>query len=208
MIWALSAAVIVIFAVFAALIVFFNRSPAREIPVSKCIVSPADGKIVEVIDLLEINKKGCRLYGKKTVKRVRELANDTAKHGYMIIIRMGILDVHRQRSPLEGKVLHVKGHKGKHKAVKGAAALWNEMSEILIRGEVGKIKVLQIAGMLARSLVTEAKKGENILKGQHIGRIRLGSHVALVMPDYHLEVRKGDSVLAGETVIAYYGDGA
>ena len=69
---------------------------------------------------------------------------------------------------------------------------------------MGKIKVIQVAGFLARRVESFVKKNEELLKGQKIGKILLGSHVVLIMPDLHLLVKKGDKVVAGETIIAKY----
>ena len=206
MLWTVLGVIVVVSVLFIAFIALFNRKPVRQIPSSNCIVSPADGKIVEIIDLLKINKKGGKKYSKKTSNRIKELSKGVSKSSYMIIILMSVLDVHQQRSPAEGKVIEVKHTKGKHKVTKGADALENEMAEILIESEAGKIRVAQVAGGLARSIVTDIKKGDIALKGQHIGRIKFGSHVVLVMPDYHLEVKEGDRVIGGITKIAFYGD--
>ncbi len=201
-------AAFVIIVLFISAIVFLGRSPAREIPPSDCIVSPVDGTVVEIIDLLEVNSKKRQVFSKKDANRIKELANDTedtAKNGYMIIISTGIFNTHVQRSPVEGKVISVKHSRGKRGIWKGVKILENSMAETLIKSKAGKIKVLQIAGALARKIDTEIKKGDVVLKGQQIGKTRLGSHVALIMPDHHLEISKGSNVFAGETIISYYG---
>lgn len=186
---------------------YFNKNPVRTIPPGKSIVSPADGKIIEVIDLLELKRK------KKSIKikkgwfgKIKTLASEVSDHCYVICIFICPFDVHVQRAPVEGKVVSVKRTKGKFLSANSLeAALENEKVETVIKNkDIGKVKVIQVAGFFTRSIESFLKKNENLLKGQRIGRIKLGSQVVLIMPDLPLTVKKGERVVAGETIIAEY----
>lgn len=201
---ALAAALL--FLLLIAFYLYFNRSPVRAVPPGKSVVSPADGKIIEIIDVLNLGKKKSIRIKKGWAGKIRTLASDVSKHCYIVVIFMSPFDAHLQRAPVEGKVISVKHTKGKfHPASSIAAMVENEKNEIVIRNrKIGKVKVIQAAGLFVRRIESFVKKNESILKGQKLGRIKLGSQVVLIMPDLHLKVRKGDKVKAGETIIAEY----
>jgi len=84
----------------------------------------------------------------------------------------------------------------------------NENNQILIKTNIGSMKVIQIAGFIARRIVCFVKKSQNIKKGQKLGLIKLGSQVCLIMPDVkgmELKIKKGDKLKAGETIVASLG---
>ena len=85
-------------------------------------------------------------------------------------------------------------------------SLENEKNEIIIKNpDIGKIKVIQIAGFVARRIESFVTEGQNIEKGHRIGRINLGSQVSLILPkNITLEVKEGQRVKAGSTIIAKY----
>ena len=123
---------------------------------------------------------------------------------------MNLFDVHVQRSPIEGTILSIKHVSGKFKnAVYGNKfenGIENEKNEIIIKNKrLGKIKVIQIAGVLARRIECFVKENKKVNKGEKIGRIVMGSQVSLILPKkVKLIVTKGGKVKAGESIIAEY----
>jgi phosphatidylserine decarboxylase len=187
---------------------YFLRKPKRDIPEDNTIISPADGKIVRILDI-----KGRKSTGlpKGLIGKVNLLTYDVADSCHVIVIMMTPLNVHYQRSPLSGTVQEVRYSEGKFiNAVKDAsslAALENEKNGILIKNKaIGSLKVVQVAGFLARRIRCFVKKGQKIDKGGELGLICLGSQVILVLPKgkVRLVVKEGQRVTDGETVIARF----
>ncbi len=79
----------------------------------------------------------------------------------------------------------------------------NEHQEFIIEGDF-KLKIIQIAGMVARRTVSLVREMQQVEKGQDLGLIRFGSQVTLIMPKLELKVKEGDKVKAGQTIIATY----
>ncbi len=168
-------------------VLFFFRNPKREIPAgSGTFLSPADGVVLEVDEVFED-----KFLLKKT-KRVR--------------IFLSLLNVHFNRSPIDGEVVYRFYCPGRHLAanVKGACEL-NEKNYIGIEGQEIKVLVCQIAGLLARRIKCWVAEGEKVKKGEIIGIIKFGSGTEVYLPaDAHLLVKKGDRVKAGTTVLATF----
>jgi len=185
----------------------FLRDPKRKIPSGNNIVAPADGRIIKIIRLKDVDKIKIK---KGIIGKIRTLVSDTCKDGYLINIMMDLFDVHVQRSPVEGKVLSTKHVLGKFRnAVYGSKfqnGIENEKNEIIIENKkLGKIKIIQIAGFLARRIQCFVKKNQKVNKGKRIGRIVIGSQVTIILPKkVKLSIKKGDKVKAGETIIAKY----
>ena len=182
----------------------FYRDPKRAIPEGNNIVSPADGTIISIIDTsdgeIKINKG---LFGK-----IRTFTKDIADECYAVSIFMSPLDVHINRAPIDGVVKSVRREKGHfYKAYDLEKSFENEKNEIVIEDEKNKIKVkvIQIAGFLARRIMCCVKPEEKVNKGGKIGRIALGSQATLIMPKnkVKLAVKKGDKVKAGSSIIGY-----
>ena len=182
---------------------WFLRDPKRIPPKDKnLIISPADGKINEII-VSDIPKKEIR---KGRFGKIDTLASDVSKEKYKLIsIVMTPLDVHIQRAPIAGRVLYSRHTKGKFKnAIRDKIAIENEKNEILIHNEDLKIKVkvIQIAGALARRIISYVRNGQNIKKGERIGLINLGSQVSIIMPEnIEIKVKIGERVRVGETIL-------
>ncbi len=201
--------------VFSALVLlflfyrlYFLRKPVRIIPPENVVVSPAYGKVVKIIRIGKGHKDTTSLK-KGILGKVELLTKDVIRSGYMIVIMMTPFDVHYQRSPIHGTVEKTLHHKGRFlNAVKDAgslAALENEKNEIVIRNnEIGKVKVVQVAGFLARRIECFTKRDQKVLKGEDIGLIKLGSQVILVIPDLKLCIKEGQRVIDGETPIARF----
>ncbi len=182
---------------------YFLRDPKRVIPPGQNIVSPADGKIIRIQDFnLEESfesKKG--LCGK-----IRSSLKDVATKGKIIAIFMSPLDVHINRAPIYGKIMKQTHKNGKfHMASDFQSLYFNEKNEILIKNSKLKIKIIQVAGFLARRIESCVREGENIEKGQKIGLINLGSQAVLILPEkVKLKVKAGEKVKAGTTIIGDY----
>lgn len=177
-----------VFLAFTIFVVSFFRDPERQIPPGdESIVSPADGKII--------------IAQKVTEDRI--LKAEAIK----ISIFMNVFNVHVNRVPASGKVLGVFYNPGKFfSADKDKASLENEQNALLIEANNGKkFAVNQIAGLIARRIVCYAKEGDVLEKGKRFGMIRFGSRLDVYLPvDCRLNVKLGDKVKAGESVIGYW----
>ena len=199
MLWPIIAVIVVVLFVSLFLLNFY-RDPKRTIPKGNNILSPADGRVISIIDtsndVVKI-KKG--LFGK-----IKTLTTDVAKQCYVISIFMSPLDVHINRAPIGGIVKSIKYTKGSFfKAYDLEKSLSNEKNEIIIQSRELKIKVIQIAGFLARRIKCYVKKGQKVNKGDKIGMIALGSQVTLIIPiGVDLKVKINEHIKAGETIIA------
>jgi phosphatidylserine decarboxylase len=191
---------------FVAFRLFFLRNPKRDVPKGDCIVSPANGKVVRIIRIREGDQV---IVDKGVFGKVRDIVGDVVKDGFLVVIMMTPLNVHYQRSPVDGVVEKTKYTKGCfNNAMSGASnlsCLENEKNEITIRNSgIGKVKVIQVAGFLARRIHCFVRKGQKINKGEDIGLISLGSQVLLVMPKLDILVTEGQTVIDCETVIARF----
>ncbi len=164
---------------------YFFRNPKRKIPSLKNgLVSGADGKIVYVGEAYE------RYFLKKYTKRIS--------------VFMSLLDVHVNRSPIDGTVVGKVYNKGKFIAAnKEKASLENEQCAIHIKTKEGRdIVLVQIAGMIARRIETYPKIGDDVKKGEIIGIIRFGSRVDVYIDgDFEETVHLNEKVKAGETIL-------
>lgn len=166
-------------------VAWFFRDPDRVTPEGGgVIVSPADGKIIVV---------------EKTVDE--RFMHD---HVHKVSIFMNVFNVHVNRLPLAGTVEHVWLRPGKfYSADSPRGALQNEHCALTVLSD-GNLRytVVQVAGLIARRIVCWAEQGDSLKTGQRFGMIRFGSRVDLYLPlQVELDVKTGDSVRAGETVI-------
>ncbi len=194
---------IFIIAVFVIFLMNFYKDPKRSIPKGNNIVAPADGRVISIIDTSKSNikiKKG--LMGK-----IKAVTKDVAIDCYAISIFMSPFDAHYNRAPIEGKIKYIKHTKGKFfKAYDLEKSFENEKNEILIQNKQLKVKVIQIAGFIARRIFCYVKPNQKVNKGQKIGFIALGSQTTVILPNWlKLRVRINDKVKAGESIIAYWG---
>lgn len=168
-------------------VLFFFRDPERISPEEDdVIVSPADGKII----LIE------KVFDDKYVK----------EHVHKISIFMNVFNVHVNRFPFSGKVKKVLYSPGSfYSANTERGALENEACAVIVDiNSERRFAVVQVAGLIARRIVCWATKGDQLERGQRFGLIRFGSRVDLYLPlQAHLEVKKGQKVKAGETILGY-----
>ncbi len=167
--------------------VYFFRNPERVTPAEEeAVIAPADGKVIFV--------------GK--VNEERYFKGETTK----VSIFMSVFNVHVNRVPFSGKVVDMFYHKGKFlNASFDKASLQNEQGGILLEAANGKrLLFVQIAGLIARRIVTYPVIGDLLEKGQRYGLIRFGSRVDVYFPaDSEILVRLGDRTVAGETILGY-----
>ncbi len=166
------------------LLVFF-RDPVRSGPRgADVIIAPADGKVVSVIPMHEPDVIG----GTST----------------RISIFMNVFNVHVNRYPVDGPISFRRYRPGKFfNAADEKAALENEQSDVGITTAHGPILTRQIAGLIARRIITDDAEGAMARQGERMGLIRFGSRVdVFVPPGVEVLGKEGEMTTAGETVIA------
>lgn len=171
------------------LMVNFFRSPKRIFPgdVENVIVAPADGKVVVIEKVFE--------------------PDHFKEERLQVSIFMSPMNVHANWYPVDGIVKRAEHQDGKHlKAWLPKASTDNERSLVVIETEDGKeILVRQIAGAMARRIVTYAKAGEECFIDQHMGFIKFGSRVDLYLPlDVDLKIELNQKTVGNETIIATF----
>ena len=174
--------------VFTIWVYYFFRDPERvSINDENYLVSPADGLVV---DVLETN-------GPKELG----LENRNFKK---ISIFMNAFDCHVNRSPCSGKVSDIIYVSGKFlNASLDKASEDNERNYYNIKNKQGEdIIVVQIAGLIARRIVSEASKDQELQQGSRIGMIRFGSRVDIYFENYNPLVKVNQKTIAGETLLA------
>jgi phosphatidylserine decarboxylase len=169
--------------VFLGLFVFsFFRNPDRVIPTEQgLIVAPADGRVVVVTT---------ESLGSRPGKRIS--------------IFLAIWNVHVNRAPASGNISNLEYKPGKFLAAWDAnASLQNEQNVFTQSTEHGDIVYKQIAGWVARRVVSWKKAGDQVARGERIGLVRFGSRVDLWLPgDPEILVKVGDNVKGGSSVLA------
>ena len=197
MLWIISAIVIMLLILF---LLNFYKDPKRITPKGSNIVAPADGRIINIINTSKNNIK----VKKHILGKIKTLTQDVAEQCYIISIFMSPLDAHINRAPIEGVVKSIKHKKGTFfMAYKLEKSLENEKNEIIIQNKKLKVKVIQIAGFLARRIKCYVKINQKVNKGQKIGMIALSSQTTLIIPvGVDLKVKLNQRVKAGETIIA------
>ena len=179
---------LIVFGSVYGIVVNFYRCPIRYFPsedTDKLVVAPADGKIV-VIEEVDEN----------------EYFHDKR---LMISIFMSIANVHANWFPVDGKVKFVRHFDGNyHKAWLPKASEENEHADVMLTTDGGvDILCRQIAGAVARRIVTYAKEGEECFIDEHLGFIKLGSRVDVFLPvDSEVCVKMGQPTTGDQTVIA------
>ncbi|AKB76433.1 Phosphatidylserine decarboxylase [Methanosarcina lacustris Z-7289] len=120
-----------------------------------------------------------------------------------ICIFMFLQNVHVNRAPISGRITEITYKKGGYLPAFCKDSERNERNEFIIQSKYGDVQVTQIAGIIARRIVTYSRVNDILEQGQRIGMIRFGSRVDVTIPhDFDITVSKGERVLAGKTVIA------
>ena len=168
----------------AIFMMFFFRNPSRMAESDdSLLLSPADGTVMEISEFYD-----------------EEYLDADAKK---VTIFLSVFDVHVNRSPMRGEIKYQRYTCGGFRpAYKKVASFENERHAIGIENEKIKILVIQIAGLLARRIVSWVTLGHQLEQGQRYGMIKFGSSTELVVPrDVEILVKKGDKVTGGVTVI-------
>lgn len=177
--WYLAGAVLV----FLALFVFsFFRSPDRSIPAEPgAVVAPADGRVVVVTEEENAGRPGQRLS-----------------------IFLAIWNVHVNRAPASGTIAKLEYKPGKFfAAMRERASAENEQNVFTLSTDAGEMVFKQIAGWIARRVVSWKKAGEQVARGERIGLVRFGSRVDVWLPKgAEILVKVGENVKGGSSVIA------
>jgi phosphatidylserine decarboxylase len=163
---------------------FFFRNPKRDIPLQPdLVVSPADGVVMSVEKVIE------NRYIQAEAIRIR--------------IFLNIFNVHVNRTPVAGTVGFQEYRPGKFLAAyKNEAAQLNEQNLIGFQDGDFRVLVSQIAGLIARRVVSWVKPGDTLQRGERFGLIKFGSCTEVYLPsNVQVEVKKGDRVKGGETII-------
>lgn len=172
-------------AILTLFVMAFFRNPKREIPDGPgVIVSPADGKVIDIRKV-----KGNDLLGSESNR---------------ISVFMSVFNVHVNRIPMAGKVVKIAYFPGKFLvASMDKASEENERSAVVIENRDGvRILVVQIAGLVARRIVSYLKEGMVVERGVRMGLIRFGSRLDLYLPtDCEVVVDVGDRVKGGQTIM-------
>jgi phosphatidylserine decarboxylase len=170
-------------------VAYFFRDPERFAPEDdRYLVAPADGRVVTI---------------EQNVNNDRWLSAPATRVG----IFMSPLNVHVNRLPVSGVVESVRYQAGKfHPAFAEDATQVNEQNGVTIQDAQGRrVVFVQVAGILARRIVCSLNGGERVRQGERYGMIMLGSRVDLYCPmEAQVKVQVGQSVKAGETIIAEY----
>lgn len=171
--------------VLTAWVTAFFRDPRRDgARGPDVVIAPADGRVV-------------------SVERVDEPAF-VGGPARRVSIFMSVFDVHVNRYPVSGTIGYAHYHAGRFlHAASDKASLDNEQMSIGIDTGSAKVLVRQIAGLVARRIVTDGRVGDAVVQGERLGLIRFGSRVDVFLPpDAAVAVAVGDRTAAGATVIA------
>ncbi len=181
--WAIPGTLLAGFALFCA---WFFRNPHRIAPdVPNSIVASGDGRVIAVEREFE----------------PRYLKDQSLR----ISIFLNVFDVHVNRIPCEGTVEGVTYQPGRFLvASRQEATIQNEQNAVMIRtGKGDKVLCVQVAGLIARRIVSWLSTGEKVSRGERFGLIRFGSRMDTFLPvTAHVRVRVGDRVKGGETILA------
>jgi phosphatidylserine decarboxylase len=183
-----------LFGVITCWIIYFFRDPPRVTPLAEgLIVSPADGRVSAVGRAVPPPDLGL---GPTPLTRIS--------------IFMSIFDCHVNRAPIAGRIAKIAYRPGLFlNADLDKASEDNERNSLLLETHYGSIALVQIAGLIARRIVTAVTEGETPQVGERIGIIRFGSRVDIYLPDgFRILAGEGQRAVAGETVLADASDKA
>lgn len=177
----------VLFALLLGFVIWFFRDPERLSPAPQsALVSPADGRIVEIA----------------RVDAMEHVGGAATK----IAVFMSVFNVHVNRSPAKANVEWVRHEPGRYmNAIRSNAGLENEHTLIALRDVSGRpMLVNMVAGLIARRIVCATEAGRLLHRGERLGMIKFGSRVEVFLPDgegFHVAVRLGQSVRAGRSIL-------
>lgn len=175
------------FALLGGFFAYFFRDPDRQVPqAAGLVVSPADGKVM--------------IAGPSDGR--------WAPPGdwLQVTIFLSPVDVHINRTPVEGQITRVEYRPGKFLPAYDEGSNDNELNELWIDSNGRTVVVRQVVGILARRIVCRVVEGQRLARGERIGLMKFGSRMDVFLPtDATLRVSVGQRVVAGETVLAAFG---
>ena len=177
--WYLLGGILLFLAVF---VLYFFRDPERQIPADpSAVVSPADGRIVEIVE--------------------EPLG---ARPGRRISIFLAVWDVHVNRAPCAGRIREVEYRPGRFfAAMRSRASAENEQNVFHLETDRGEIVFKQIAGWIARRVLSWKSPGDVVALGERVGMIRFGSRMDVWLPlDADILVCPGQHVAGGSSILA------
>jgi len=177
--WWVAGTILLLLAIF---VFSFFRDPERAVPANPgAIVAPADGRIVVLKD-----------------------EDFAGRPGKRISVFLAVWNVHVNRSPAAGTITALQYRPGKFfAAMLERASLENEQNVFTLKTETGEMVFKQIAGLIARRVVSWKKPGDTVARGERIGLVRFGSRVDIWLPkEAEILVRVGDHVKGGSSVLA------
>jgi phosphatidylserine decarboxylase len=173
------------FWVLTLFVLQFFRDPPREVPDEpRAVVSPADGRIVEVSRAQDPYLK---------------------REALKLSVFMNVFNVHSNRSPVDGTVKQRWYFSGAFvNAALDKASLHNERNALWITSAGGDVTCVQVAGLIARRILCYVESGAQLVRGQRFGFIRFGSRVDVYLPlDAEVKAAIGDKVYAAQSVLAW-----
>ena len=172
------------FAALGAFLTYFFRDPERQVPTAAgLVVSPADGRVV--------------------IAGPSDGRWSPPGEWQQVTIFLSPMDVHMNRTPVEGRVTRIEYRPGKFLPAYKEDASANELNEIWIESFGEPIVVRQIVGVLARRIVCRISEGQQLQRGERIGLMKFGSRMDVFLPKRaQLLVTVGQTVVGGETVLA------
>lgn len=172
------------FAALGAFLTYFFRDPERQVPTAEgLVVSPADGRVV--------------------IAGPTDGRWNPPGDWQQITIFLSPMDVHMNRTPVDGRVTRIDYRPGKFLPAYKEEAGANELNEIWIDHHGEAVVVRQIVGVLARRVVCRVNEGQQLERGERIGLMKFGSRMDVFLPKRaQLLVTVGQTVVGGETVLA------
>lgn len=171
-----------VFLFLAAFVLYFFRDPERAAPADPAaVVSPADGRVMEVVE-----------------------EPNGARPGRRVSVFLAVWDVHVNRAPMAGRIEKVEYRPGRfHAAMRSRASAENEQNVIYLATPRGEIVFRQIAGWIARRVMFWKSVGDAVSIGERVGMIRFGSRMDVWLPlDAEIVVQPGQRVAAGTSILA------
>ncbi len=170
------------FLFLAAFVLYFFRDPERVAPADPAaVVSPADGRVMEIVEEPMGSQPGRR-----------------------ISIFLAIWDVHVNRAPIAGRIEKVEYRPGRfYAAMRSRASAENEQNVVRLSTARGEMMFRQIAGWVARRVLLWKSEGDVVERGERVGMIRFGSRMDVWLPmEAEILVRPGQHVAAGTSILA------
>ena len=178
------------FALLGGFMTYFFRDPERNVPTAPdLVVSPADGRV---------------MIAGPTDRRWAPPGDWN-----QITIFLSPMDVHMNRTPVDGRVTRIEYKPGKFLPAYNEGSNDNELNEIWLDHNGHTVVVRQVVGLLARRIVCRVEEGQQLARGERIGLMKFGSRMDVFLPtDAEILVSVGQRVVGGETAIARFGSGS